>query len=231
MHIIPPIGLIRKKGPPPIVLVDAGFAQHTGGSNDVVVTGLSGILAGDIIACAICSSGSVFGVPSAAGFTDIFKVFYTGDSQNGFGSFYKVAAGGETSVTMTANAASSDPKFGVAMVFRNAASLSTDDSGQQTGSASPRSLGSHTESDSTSMSLVFGWLNRQFFTDATISVEPVGYTLAARADGSALGAGTQDRILSAWYRPYANLGAQSSQFSFTPSDSHDTIFSKSHLAI
>lgn len=220
---------MRQKAPPPaIVLVDAQFNQHTGGSNDVVVSGITGVLSGDIIACCIGHSGTVFGVPSAAGFTDIFKQQW---ASNAAGAFYKVAAGGETSVTMTANANSGDPKFGVVMVFRNAASVVSNTGGNTQGSNSPRTLGSHTESNSTSMSMIFNWHNRTGTFDATISVEPVGYTLATRADGSALGGAYGDRILSAWYRTYSNLGAQTPEYSFTPSDFHDSWYSNSKLDI
>jgi len=216
-------------GPAPplaITLVDAQFAQHTGGTNNIVVGGLTGVVAGDIIVCCIGHSGGVFGVPSASGFTDIFKQQW---ANNAAGSFYKVAAGGETSATMTANANNSDAKFGVAMVFRNAASLTNHNGANSQGSFSPRPLGSQTESDTTSMSMIFNWHNRTGTSDANISVEPVDYTLAARADGSALGGAYQDRILSAWYRTYDNLGAQAPEYSFTPSDFHDSWYSNSRL--
>lgn len=229
MFLTPPIGLIRKKvvpPPPAITLVDAGFAQHTGGSANVVVTGLTGVLAGDIIVCAIGHSGTINGLPSASGFTDIFKQQW---SSNAAGAFYKVAVGGETSATMTANAPNFEPKFGVAMVFRNAASLTHHNGANSQGSFSPRPLGSQTESDATSMSIIFNWHNRTGTSDANISVEPVGYTLATRADGASLGGSYQDRILSAWYRTYDNRGAQSPEYSFTPSDFHDSWYSNSRL--
>lgn len=232
MHLVPPIGLVRRKTvavpPPAIVLVDAQFNQHTGGSNDIVVSGLTGVLAGDIICCCIGHSGTVFGSPSAAGFTDLFKQDW---SNNAAGMFYKVAVGGETSATMTANAINGDAKFGIALVFRNAATVSQVQGGNTQGSFSPRPLGTHTESNATSMSVIFNWHNRTGTADANISVEPVDYTLAARADGSALGGSYQDRILSAWYRLYDNRGVEVVEYSFTPSDFHDSWFVNSRLDI
>jgi len=130
---------------------------------------------------------------------------------------------------MTANAQASDPKFGVAMVFRNAASATHHTHNFEQGSVTTRQLGSHTESDATSMSILFGWLNRTGTSDATISGEPTDYTLAARADGAVLGGTTQDRILSAWYRLYDSRGAQSPSFSISPADFHDSWYSNSRL--
>jgi hypothetical protein len=189
-------------------------------------------LAGDIIVVGGGHSGTVNGVPTLAGFNNLYVTQFTGFSQNSFGSWYKTAVGGETSSTIQFNASGTDGKLGVAMVFRNASIVTFNSFDQDQGSFVIRPLGTHNESDSTSMSVLIGWLNRQGVgNDATIVTEPVDYSIGARMDGASIGGSTSDWILTGWHRTYANRGSQSPNYEIALSDGHDHISSNSSLIL
>lgn len=226
MFLIPPPGLVRKKGIAPIELIDANSIVN-GPTSPFLA--LSNIQAGDIIVGAGAKSGSGSGVqPTMTGFTYLFGNVWTAIVQNTFRSGYKVAVGGETGIQFGFGNTST---WCVGAVFRNAAAAVNNQSTNGGTVTTIFPLGSHTESDDTSMSVLFGWMNvNSTFNPGSIT-EPSGYSLTARALGSDAGGSFQDRILSLWHRPYANLGGQNPQWVKSNFDSSDYAYTNAKLTI
>lgn len=228
MFITPPIGLMRAKAPPPIQFISSNWVVNAPANSPFI--SLSNILAGDIIVASAGKSGSGSGSPATVtGYTSIFSQSWTNIVQNSFMTAYKVAVGGETGITFNFPATGG---WAIGAVFRNASAMANVQSQQNGIQTTIFPLGQHTESDTTSMAVLVGWLNVNATNNPGSITEPSGgYTLTTRADGATAGGSFQDRILSMWHRTYDNRGVQNPQYSKSNFDSSDNAFSNMVLSI
>lgn len=215
-----PIGYARRKiDPIEVVGVESNYVASGFGVNVPVPNGRQ---SGDLIVA--CGGGSQdTAILGASGYTALFLSNFSGITTNHFGVVYKTSDGTETSVDLGFQG-SVNAKFGIAMVLRNAVTNPIQyTNANQPNSSSPLVIGSHTESDSTSLALLFAWVNQSGSTNSDVTAEPSGgYTLAARVDGNV--GSDPDRILSCWYRRYANRGIQQPTYSVSPAGSNDAAF-------
>jgi hypothetical protein len=224
---MPPMGLTGNKGVKPIEFISAAAFTLDDGGNQNVTLPLSGAQFGDIIVSAGGFSGSGSGAyPSLTGATFSLQRIWTGIVQNTWSSGYRVAEAvyGTASQGFGFN---NVINWGAAAVFRNATSHVVNSGTSNGNQTNIFPLGSHTESDDTSMSVLFGWMNVNATNNPGTITEPSGYTLAARAQS--VNSSYYDRILSIWYRPYDNRGAQSPQWSKSNFDSSDSLYVNARL--